>query len=244
MRRLLSLILALLLATPAYAATLTVYPDASSGATTADGAIQVNGQADWATARGASSGDAYVNDVQIFIMQVYRATAGTYALARSIFTLDTSVGGTNPLAGATINSAVFSVYGAAKSDTAGNTPDTVLVGSTPANNNAVVGGDFDQLGTTLYSSVKAYADFSVDAYNDYTLNTAGKSAISTTGITRLGIRNDYYDIQGNTPPNASPMGIANRTDGYFADQTGTTSDPKLVIDYTEASSGGNPILLF
>jgi hypothetical protein len=224
-------------------ATLTIYPDASTGATTCDAPIQTAAEASWAAARGASSGTAYPNDSNTFVMQIFQNDLGdVFRIIRSIFTFDTSVGGTNPLSGATINSATFSIYGTSKADAAGYAYDTCVVGATPAANNSIANGDFDQLGTTLYSSVKTYADFSTTGYNDYTLNATGIAAIATTGITALGIRNKNYDIDNVSPGLGPEQGTAERTDIYFADQTGTTNDPKLVIDYTAAATTFIPIV--
>jgi len=224
-------------------ATLTIYPDAGSGNTSADGPIQVFGAATWAAARTASSGTAYPTTNHIFVMQVYRNSDSTaYNLVRSIFTFDTSNGGLNPLVGATINSATFSFYGISKNDGAGNAYDTILVLSTPATDDDVVDGDFDQVSATLYSAVKTYADFSTSGYNDYALNAAGLAGIDRTGVTCLGLRNKNYDIDNVQPAASEGPPTSARTDGYFADQTGTTNDPKLVIDYTPAATGYGQVI--
>lgn len=161
--------------------------------------------------------------------------ATNWNLARNPYVFDTSVLG----AGATINSAVFSL----KSTTStGNGTETTnpangaLVGVTPANPASLAATDFSTFGTTRYADSdvtrSAFANGSA-TYKDWTLNATGIAAINKTGVTALGIRpsNDFSDA---TAPTARSFAI-----GYFSADATQTNRPKLVIDYTAASGPAN-----
>jgi len=226
-------------------ATLTVYPEAGSGGSnvSVDAYVRRYNTAGetWATIHDSAVATAVVKDAETTLFtEIYSKGSSTdwIGLARSIFTMDTSSLG----ASATVNSAVFSVIPSSKTDNAGISPDMNVFSSSPADSNDVVAGDYDSLGTTPFSTAKAYADIVIASYNDFTLNASGLAAISLTGITELGLRNENYDADNVEP--LHPGGLSNlqsRVLGYFADSTGTTNDPKLVIDYTPGTSLKDPI---
>ena len=212
---------------------LTVYPDAGTGNTTVDGRAYRTTNGTWAEIRGGAGEGA--GDTDAFTSGVYylaTAAEGQWTiLIRSIYTLDTSA----LTAAANISAATFSVYPTSKDD--GLSDSIALVGSTPANDNALVAADYGQVGTTLYAPVIALADITLDTYNAFTLNGTGLAAISKTGITKLGLTGEH-DRAG-----IDPWIDSQRTDfvTYFADQADTTYDPKLVITYT--TGGGSPYTL-
>lgn len=209
--------------------TLIVYPDAGTGGTTVDGAVisYQSPEVSWNTLRSSNGTNAYPNIGSGAFIEFYVGTGDNWQdLIRSVFTLDTS-----PLtSNAIISSAVFSVYGTEKNQQLGET-NIGLVSSNPANNNNLVASDFNiaNFGTTLFASYISQANFSVSGYNNFTLNEDGLSAISKTGITKFGLRS-YHDIS-NSEPTKAPDKKTNMI-GYYADQTGTANDPKLVIEYT------------
>lgn len=130
----------------------------------------------------------------------------------------------------TIDSAVFSAYGSAieAADDA-DSSSAVLVGASPASDTALVDGDYDSLGTTSFGSI-AISAWSRVAYNDFTLNASGLAYISKTGYTNFGGRTELD--RANTEPTGR-----NIADCFFMDETGTTKDPKLVVEHTTPAAG-------
>jgi len=133
--------------------------------------------------------------------------------------------------GITITNGVLSFYGTAKQDQNGATPACAVVSSNPTSNTALANSDFAlaKFGTTRFATDLTYANFTVGAYNDFTLNASGIANI-VDGITKFGTMSDK-DLDNVVPTRGgndswTEMGV------YNADQTGTTQDPKLVIEYT------------
>lgn len=214
--------------------TLTVYPDAHTETNTVDGWVRQNyadGAApDWATIRAAAGVDAGDSATSGNIVEFQHNSTGVnwVNLTRSIFLFDTSSLG----AGATISAAVMSIASLQRSNSAG-TPDINIYSSNPASNTALVGGDFDSLGTTKFCDTAiTYANWTpVDTYHDWTFNADGRAAISKTSITKLGAK-DYTHDASNSDPGSGGAYSDSYLVGYFADYTGTTYDPKLVVTYT------------
>lgn len=225
-------------------ATLTVYPDAGSGSTTVDGEVQ-------RTAAGGvgGAGESYTNirtgagtattSVSDTVINAILLLAGTVLNQysenhRSIYTFDTSGLG----ASSSISSATFSVAGYNKDDALGATPSLAAVLATPASNNNLVDADYSQVSTTEIASRIAYASIATNTgggtYNDFALNATGLANISKTGITKFGLREGKYDIDAGTPPWAT-LQPRYSMNGFYADQSGTSSDPKLVVTYTTSS---------
>lgn len=221
--------------------TLTAYPDPDTETTTVDGRLrQTNGSGTiWATIRAAAGTSASDNGTSDNCTgyQCYTASNRWREMYRSIFLFDTSGIG----AGATINSAVMSLYGFSKSDGSSSTPDIDVYTSTPASNTSLANGDYAQIGTTSQTgSPITYASWTNSGYNDFTFNGTGRGNISLTGVSKFGCRNASYDVA-----NVLPAWVSSQTSSfqcYYADQTGTSNDPKLVVDYTAAGAAGQPII--
>lgn len=219
-------------------ATLTVYPDAGSGATTVVGAAQrdVPGAPEsFTTIRAGAGSSADTTYIDGSLAALYAsATSNLFSfLVRSIETFDTSPIGL----GSRIFSATLSVHGTASSDNDLGSPTIDLLSSTPAVDDNVEAADFTQIGTTVFASI-AYASWNTSAYNDFALNANGLANISKTGISRFGFR-----LGWDTANNFTGIWVSSvftRVNGYAANQAGTTQDPKLVIVYTPLS---NRILL-
>ena len=206
--------------------TLTVYPDAGTGATTVDGFVRrVVDSGTWADIHDGVGTSVNATSASETYFYWYFGGAGN-ELRRTILTFDTSSLGS----GATISAAVMSLFGAGKADGAGKSPNIDIYASTPASNNNLVAADYQQIGTTSQTgSPITYANYSTTTYNDFTFNSTGTSTISTTGISKFGARNANYDV-ANVDPASTSFGTY--MSGYYADQAGTANDPKLVITYT------------
>ncbi len=210
--------------------TLTAYPDAHTETATVDGRVVQSGAAvDFTTlVAGAGDGarDDFDNENAISILSSSTATKWNHII-RSIFLFDTSIIGS----GATINSATFSLYGSGKADGIAITPNINIYTSAPASNAAIVAGDFDSLGSTAQCDTAiTYAGYSTSAYNDFLFNATGRGNVSKTSISKFGARNANYDVANSAPT----WGFDNqsRLNGWFADSSGTSTDPKLVVDYS------------
>lgn len=238
MKKLLLLALTLFLSTQvALGATSTFYPDAGTGGTTVDGTARRGGINETFSTIIAGAGtlsDDTSTTVRVFLRA--SITSNQYdQLRRSILTFDTS----SLTAGATISSTVFSLFGVAKANALGS-PDIDVVASTPASNNAVVSGDYSQLGSTVFSSI-TYSSYSISAYNDFTLDANGIANVSKTGISKFGTRMSW-DTDGSF--GGSWSAVANSSlNAKSADETGTTNDPKLVVEYEAVTSTGFLFLL-
>ena len=78
--------------------------------------------------------------------------------------------------------------------------------------------------------------FSTSGYNPFTLNASGLTAISKTGITKLGLA-EGHDILENDPGTGNNS--LNALGFYMADQTGTANDPNLVVEHDSGVSAGS-----
>lgn len=212
--------------------TSTFYPDPDVESTSVDGLVNndpVSAVA-WATIHDATAGTGAKPSATLdsFARVSCHATSNTYDLiTRSFFLFDTSsIPDTD-----TINSAVLSIKGNGGTDTwtTGTKPNINIVASTPASNTDLVTGDFDQLGTTAFSTAKTTATWSTSAYNDFTLNASGLAAISKTGVSKFGARDMIYDAPNVEPTWASGQQVIFQ--GNYTDTVGTSSDPKLVVEH-------------
>lgn len=222
--------------------TTTVYPDPNVETTTVDGRLKLGSRSDdWVTIRAVSTATNAVDDGASGEMAETYATGSSNLwneLCRAAFLFDTSaIGDTD-----SIDSGTFSIYVISKGDISGAL-DVSLVDKTTASNTALATSDFDRstkYGTTEYATALAIASISTSAYNDWTLNASGLSAISKTGVSKFGVL--LKEDLDNTAPTWG-AGVYGHITGYYADQTGTANDPKLVVNHT-ASGGGVATGLF
>jgi hypothetical protein len=212
--------------------TLTAYPVPG---TTTDGWAASNGETNlsWSAIRGRT-GDAHDNtsayDTYILIRASGTGNNSWQYLYRSIFLFDTS----GLTSAATISATVLSLYSTAATDGAVILPDIDIYTSTPASNTALANGDYSQLGSTSQTgSPITYVGWNTVGYNDFTFNSTGRGNVSKTSISKFGARNQNYDAS-NSLPNALATDFSYLV-GYFSDNAGTTSDPKLVVTYTVPS---------
>ncbi len=182
----------------------------------------------WFTIRGAGGSESIDNWVSQDAVQI--AEYGGYSpnywyrLRRSIFLFDTS---SLPDSG-NITEATLSIRGMSKSNSVPNAvPKLNVYSSNPSSSSALAAGDFDSLGTTAFSSDKAYTDWNVTGYMDFALNSSGIAAISKTGLSKFGLREAVYDAGGQTPP--SPTGDQFINYALYFVEKGEGYKPKLTI---------------
>ena len=227
----------------------TVYPDPDTETTTVDGAVANDRSTLWATTHDATSasndqglGGAFPSRSEpanwtegIFSYQ-YQAGNRT-VISRGFFLFDTSsINDTD-----TVSAATFSWYVLYELDYSDNTSQeyVALVSSTPASNTDLVVGDYDQCGDAINNPTKGASDLtnasvSLNAYNDWALNATGLGWITKTGVTKLGLR-EGHDVEDVVPTYSTDTNDVYSVAGRFADYTGTSSDPKLVVTHAGSS---------
>lgn len=197
-----------------------------------DGMVRRHGVDEaFATIRaGAGTSSAVLEDTRAFGSLNSSTTSNQYQeLTRSIFCFDTSSIGTTSV----ISSAVFSVSGVDK-DQALGTPSFHLTSATPASTSTLASSDYANVGSTSFASISysdaltiSTANFS---YSQFALSANGLANINKTGISKFAGRISW-DMTGDT----TGLNWASTVGSYwtvnFADQTGTSKDPKLLVFY-------------
>lgn len=186
---------------------------------TSDGRVYNAGADDWDVVHGAATGTSISNAVVSLIDAMFDDTGkGNFNISRSFFYFDTSDLG----AGAVVSSAVLSLYGVTNAAS-----DVSAQKGTQAD--PITTADFDSFSGSEY----AHVAWAVDQYNDITFNAQGRSDIEVEGTTKICCREydcDYLDVE---PTGSKANGC------YFAEETGTDKDPKLVIEYSTAAGPDN-----
>ena len=213
--------------------TSTFYPDPNVESTSVDGTAARSNptQEVWANLRdgnGNTSQDSTAFDTA-FVLEAGNQESKWDYMQRAFYLFDTSSIPDDD----SISNATFSVK---YDDTGGGTlcafnqiADLVL--SAPSSNTAIANADYEgtvnnitaQSDTQLACST---FDDNTESYKDWTLNATGLGNISKTSVTKLGIR--WSGDRSNTEPTWSSAAIA-RVYARFADETGTSKDPKLVV---------------
>jgi hypothetical protein len=210
--------------------TLTVYPSAGS-VSPIDGRVMRTGvNESFSTIRSGAGNSVWPDQTEGNIFLVASSTSNQYQeLVHWYHCFDTSA----LTSAATISAAVMSLFGSGKDNQLGS-PDYHVASASLASTSALANGDFQNIGRTSFGSV-AYASWSTTGYNNITLNASGIAAISKTGVTQFSGQLSW-DILNSTTGLTWSNSAGSRFNAYFADQTGTTNDPKLVITYTTPTS--------
>lgn len=226
----------------------TVYPDPHTETTTVDGYIACDARTGvlttWGLVRNASSatnddglGGAFpsiASETAWYggLAMYYYDPNGRRLIVRTFFLFDTSA----IADGDTIDSATLDWYTQNKDTGCDNTTYRYfnIYASTPASNTDLVAGDYDQVGSTKWSSDIGYTSITSGGYTSVALNATGLSNISKTGVSKFSFRggHDYDNVQPTyTADSSKYWGTA----GRYADYTGTDSDPKLVVTHSGGS---------
>ena len=210
-------------------ATGTFYPDPSVESTSVDGETREEGNATWDGSHDAVTG-TYADDSGTSILVSSGRAGGLYGFTRGYILFDTS-----SLADtAVVSAATIDLYANTKGNDVNDATDyiNIVTGVTPASNTAIVTADYDQCGAIDNPTAGATAidigSITTGADNSFTLNTAGKTAISLTGISKFGIR-EGHDITDSNPSYGVDQG--NSVQFRSADVADTTSDPTLNVTY-------------
>lgn len=214
--------------------TTSTFYSAAGAVSPVDGTSNYFNSTSWATTRNAATADsASATTTTMNLRNFYGNGNGAtfFTIHRAFHLFDTSA---IPDADV-ISSATLSVYGFSKT-VAGAEERFYVVASTPASNANVTTADYDQLGAVSFGV--SGTTFSTTGYNDVTLNSSGLTDISKTSITKFGIRG-AYDFNNITPDAGNDYDLSY----YFADQAGTSTDPKLVVEHAAAASTFRPRII-
>lgn len=207
----------------------TFYPDAHPESTSFDGWVfrgGVNETFSNIRSGNGTNGFDTSTSAQCGKLNASTTTDRYESQVRGIFLFDTS----SLPDGDTINSAIISIYGSAKVNTGMGTPDFHIASAVTSSNTSISNSDYENRGTTSFGNV-TYSSFSTSSYNDISLNASGLANISKIGISKFSAQNSWdmlNDTTGLTWQSSGQSGFV----CYFADQTGTSNDPKLVVTHT------------
>ena len=218
-------------------ASLTVYPDPNPESTSVDGWVAQDEDPSniaWTTLRGSAGNAAGDSDPdrESPFLRSGSTNPSWRVLRRTITLFDTSSIPDN----ATKDSATCSIAGTAKTDNFSQS--ITIVQCAPASNTALVASDFANANWTMTAQNTTditITSFSTTGYNDFGLNATGLTNVSITGITKFG-----FVLSGdrtNTEPAWSSL-LDGSVTVTLADTAGTSSDPKLLVNYTAPASGG------
>lgn len=217
--------------------TSTFYPDANPETSSVDGRCYIQNGASWdemhdrATSQGALDAEQFQNIQNNASTRIYRA-----------FTLfDTSAIGTD-----TISSATLSLYITGKGIANNDGNDFLaIVGGSTASTTSIAVGDYDSCGDAIDNPTEMHdsgarvdlSGVSTGAYSDWAFNASGIAQINKSGTSVFGQRLGW-DIVDSAPSGS------NEVTWYGADNTGTTSDPKLVVEHAAASTFTPKVMFF
>lgn len=209
--------------------TSTFFSEPDPATTAGDGWWQVD-KTTWNNARSATT--SVVNLVTQLSTRADRVGSSDWRISRSFLNFDTS-----SLSGQVISSSTLTITLKGNGiDISAHERDAVLVeflGSAPSAQNS----DFNDVGDSLNNPTEGanriQLRMSEQAGTDYNfeLNATGTSWIDKAGVTKLGLRS--ANDADNSAPSDDGQG---RAQFYSADETGTTNDPKLVVEHTSPTT--------
>lgn len=215
--------------------TSTFYPDAHTESTSCDGEATISSpDTAFGTIRSGNGTSARDNQSDFFLAYMLASMMTGYdEWRRGITIWDTSALGDSD----TIDSATASWWVLTVDNGSGGAQDLRIVGATSGSSTAIQAADYQgNVGSnTSWADPWSLGGLSTGAYNDAPLNATGLAGISKTGVTKIGGR--LGGDVSNSDPFVSP-GMADAVGVSGAEHTGTTQDPKLVVEHTAGGGGG------
>lgn len=196
---------------------------------TGDGFIG-DSNSNWSTLHGATTaGTLSYTQTTVTRLAGSYFSGSTYKIWRGLLAFDTSA-----IGGDTISSAVITMYSAESTNSAGGR-ELTLVEGTQASVSEIVGADYDNIGSTEFVDTRVVYDGGNNNFADetYTLNSAGISHINGSGDTKFAIITDL-DFDNTQPTDGA---TETNTLTAWADYTGTTEDPVLVVEHAGGGGG-------
>lgn len=201
-----------------------IYPQAGGGGAnvTCDGRIYSlnTGGETWASIRATADG-ALTNDTSsaCIALRCDSLTDKWDYVQRGFISFDISA------ITSTITGAIISLYTSAVTDNWSGKYGS-LVASTQANANNLATSDFNSFGTTKFVTDFLIGSLSTSAYNDLTLNTDGINYLNANSVPMFCTIAEP-DLSNTEPAWANAYSL-NMTI-YWADNTGESQDPKLIL---------------
>lgn len=176
------------------------YPDGTP-VTTCDGRAKHDDvHVSWAALRASPGTNSALSGY--LIVDIISGTASNTwrDIYRSFILFDTS----SIPAGSVVTAASVSLYYASSHQYLGLPYfGCVVVSSNPASDTNIIAADFATVGDVALSNWLTLAQIKAAGggrQEHFILNAAGREAINCGGITKLALRDYYYDLMGNTPP--------------------------------------------
>lgn len=133
--------------------------------------------------------------------------------------------------GETVTGVDFEWYGTIKNNDLGDL-DACIYSAAPANPDALVAGDYNELGSTPYSNTISYAGYNASGYTTFAFIAAGIAAVQAAcdgnTVVEFGTRSPTRDVTGTLPPWTN-----NETSylwGYYTEQ-GAGFKPRIIIAF-------------
>ena len=225
---------------PAGAATITQYPDPHPENTSVDGQVHrdtgyPSGASETLSTIRSGSGTGANDSGTNGYFQLYATTTSDefFNLCRCIYGFDTSAMGA-----CDIDSATAHFVGNEGVNNLGTTT-IALAGAAPASNTALVAADYNTIGAHGNGTYIGYgadnlvigSTWNVGSYSNFTLNAAGEAYIKPLGVTVLAVLLEWD--KGNSYSGISWSSEQVTHQGsLMSENTGTSSDPKLIVNYT------------
>jgi hypothetical protein len=210
--------------------TLTQYPESTGSRNPVNGRLYRGGVNQLFSDIRIGAGTNAEPDVTNGECALLRATSTSnqyQILLRSIFCFNTA----SLTSSAIISAATFSLCATGQAPVTNEGTTTLdIVASSPSSTTDLATSDYGQLASTVFGSKTVAAWVSTDGtYNDITLDANGIANISKTSISKFGTRLGFDTIGSGQ----SWVSLGDSTFYcYFAAQSGTTKDPKLVVTYS------------
>lgn len=151
-------------------------------------------------------------------------------LVRGGMAFDLSVVGSD-----TISSAILSIFGGSttKANGLGGSPEIDITSFSPASFSTWATSDYAiaNFGSDVYGSV-TYAAWSDSGYNDFTFSAAGRTYLEG-GTTKAVCSRVDWEVNNSFGGSWASMADL-VVQGFYADESGTSKDPKLVVEHAEA----------
>ena len=223
--------------------TSTFYPDASVESTSVDGYHEQSdgvtcNDANWDVVHDAAASDTVNDNGTTMIINGGCPNAGRITIRRALTIFDTSALPDTD----TVSSATVSLYGQALQITVSNNGGNFVapVTATTTSDTVMQTADYDLMDSinnpvTIAPQILS-GSLSASAYNNWTLFSTTTERVSKTAVTKIGWRIgwDIVDVRPNS------TSVEQYLITYTADQTGTTNDPKLVVEHSAAAGGPTP----
>lgn len=214
-----------------YADVATIYPDANPETSSTDGGVYRAGidQTFADIIAGAGTSATPTNATGNIWVQASTTSNQFGWIFKSGFTFDlTALSGT-------IDDATLSLFDrdGFLDETLAGDPDIDIVSFSPDTNTDIIASDYADFGATVYSSLDL-GDMTGGTYHNFVLNASGETYIEEAfgSVVGLGAQLDW--VTDGAFGGVWDSGQMSGCGLYYADQALTTSDPKLVINYTPA----------